>query len=225
MKQNKWALIIIGPLTVAALVMAWLFDNWRSSFWSNVFLGIFGSGLLTVMVAAINYVTERRKALETFWTYGHKAVRTINRYPIDGTDGEKADTVLLMNEFDFQSFGDAYADIDFLFGNKRARKRIYSELYSPIRDIGHKLAAYANKISRLRRYAPDNTGVLRSYIKELDEIFIEEYTEEYAYQDSSTLTVTNRCNKLTDMYYDRFNGFYWKIMYPLKKQEEKENAD
>ena len=225
MKQNKWALIIIGPLTVAALVMAWRCDNWGSGFWCNVFLGVFGSGLLTVMVAAINYATERRKALETFWNYGHKAVRTFNRYPIDGTDNEKADAVLLMNEFDFQALGDAYAAIDFLFGNKKARKRIYSELYSPIRDSGHKLAIYTAKISRLRRYAPENTAVLQSYVKELDEIFIEEYTEKYAYQDSTTLTMTNRCNKLIDMYYDRFNGFYWKIMYPLKKQEEKENAD
>ena len=225
MKQNKWAIIVVSPITVVALLLAWIFDKNEYGFWSNVFLGVFGSGLLTTMVAVINYITERRTALETFWTQGHKAARNFNRYPLDGTDNEKADAVLLMNEFDFQSFGDAYAAIDFLFGNKKARKRIYSELYSPIRDIGHKLALYAAKISRLRRYAPENVAVLQSYIKELDEIFIEEYTGKYAYQDSATLTVTNRCNKLTDMCYDRFSGFYWKIMYPLKKQEEKENAD
>ena len=225
MRQNKWAILITFPLTVVALILAIFFDNAGYAFCSNVFLGVFGSGLLTAMVAAINYATERRKALETFWNYGHKAVRTFNRYPIDGTDNEKADAVLLMNEFDFQALGDAYAAIDFLFGNKKARKRIYSELYSPIRNSGHKLAIYTAKISRLRRYTPENVAILQSYIKELDEIFIEEYTEKYAYQDSATLTVTNRCNKLTDMCYDRFSGFYWKIMYPLKKQEEKESAD
>lgn len=225
MKQNKWAIIVVSPITVVALLLAWIFDKNEYGFWSNVFLGVFGSGLLTTMVAVINYIIERRTALETFWTQGHKAARNFNRYPLDGTDNEKADAVLLMNEFDFQSFGDAYAAIDFLFGNKKARKRIYSELYSPIRDIGHKLALYTAKISRLRRYAPENVAVLQSYIKELDEIFIEEYTGKYAYQDSATLTVTNRCNKLTDMCYDRFSGFYWKIMYPLKKQEEKESAD
>ena len=225
MKQNKWAIIVIFPITVIALLLAWNFDEIGCSFWSNVFLGVFGSGLLTAMVAVINYITERRTALETFWTLGHKAARNFNRYPLDGTDNEKADAVLLMNEFDFQSFGDAYAGIDFLFGNKKVRKRIYSELYSPIRDAGHKLALYTAKISRLRRYAPENAAVLQSYIKELDEIFIEEYTEKYAYQDSTTLTVTNQCNRLTDMCYDRFNGFYWKIMYPLKRQEEKANAD
>lgn len=225
MRQNKWAIIIIFPVTVVALILAWFFNNSCYSFWSNVFLGVFGSGLLTVMVAVINYVTERRNALEMFWAHGHKAARNFNRYPVDGTDNEKADAVLLMNEFDFQTFGDAYAGIDFLFGNKKSCKRIYTELYSPIQDCGDKLAIYASKISRLRHYAPDNTAVLQSYIKELDEVFITEYTEKYPYQETTTLTATNRCNKLTDMLYERFNGFYYKIMYPLKKQEESSNAN
>ena len=72
MKQNKWAIIVIFPITVIALLLAWDFDEIGCSFWSNVFLGVFGSGLLTAMVAVINYITERRTEqdsihkLETF---------------------------------------------------------------------------------------------------------------------------------------------------------------
>jgi len=225
MKQNKWTVFISLPITMVALVCAWLLDYNGNGFWSNVFLGIFGSGMLTFIVAAINYATERRRTLEAFWNYCHKAIRNFNRYPIDGTDSEKADAIMLMNEFDFQAFGDSYAGIDFMFGNRKARKRIYEELYMPVRNGGNKLSECAFNILRLRRYAPDNLPVLRSYIKEMDELLIVEYTEEYPHQDTTTLTITNKCNRFVDECYEKLNGFYWRIMYPLKKQEELSDAD
>lgn len=129
MKENNWTILIGFPLTVAALVGAWYLDGLGQSFWSNVLLGIFGSGFLTIVIAIVGYLTERRKTLESFWTLGHKAARAFNKYPIDGTAEEKIEAILLINEFDFAAFGDAYAAIDFLFGNKKARAKIYKELY------------------------------------------------------------------------------------------------
>lgn len=131
-----------------ALVLAWYLDNLTNQFWSNVFLGIFGSGLLTVMVAVINYITERRKALEDFWIIGNKAAKIFNKYPLDRSLEEKIEAILLINEFDFTAFGDAYAAIDFLFGNKKARKIIYIEIYKPVREAGYTIAECASNIRK-----------------------------------------------------------------------------
>ena len=118
MKENKWTILIGFPLTVVALAGAWYLDSLGKSFGSNVLLGLFGSGFLTLFVALVNYLTKRREALENFWTLGYKAARAFNRYPIDGSPEEKMEAILLINEFDFDAVGDAYAAIDFLLGNK-----------------------------------------------------------------------------------------------------------
>ncbi|MDD6320949.1 MAG: hypothetical protein PUA63_08840 [Oscillospiraceae bacterium] len=219
MKQNKWTVIILFPFTVCALFLAQFFDLQGYPFESNVFLGVFGSGLLTVMVALINYATERRRTLETFWVIGHKAIRAFNKYPIDGSFDDKIESILLINEFDFDAFGDAYTAIDFLFCNKRLKKRIFNEIYCPIRDASYTISNSASNIVRLRRSVPGNAELLEPYVTKVDQELIKTETFE------SKLRGKYVYNRITRMCNDRFEGFYRKIMYPLKKQEEQENAD
>lgn len=222
MRQNKLVLFSLFPLTVIALLLAWVLDSSGYSFWSNVMLGIFGSSLLTVLVSGINYYTERRRILKAFWTAGHKAARNLNRYPICGTISEKADAIILMNEFDFEALRDAYSEINFIFNNKRLKKRIFDELYRPLEDAQGIVRNSADEITRLRRDIPDKPQVLEDYVKAVDDVLIE--TKEYACNDN-TLTIPCTSNKIFAPCYERFNGFYWKIMYPLRKQEEEESAD
>lgn len=213
MKQNKWTIIISLPLTVLAFILAWI-TNWTNNqFWCNVLLGVFGSGLLTFLVAIVNYRTEKRRTLEMFWTYARKAISNLNQYPIDGEISEKADTIILMKEFDRQPLDDTYGEMDFLFANHSVRKRIYNEIYVPIRDAKKEVNITAKKILRLRRYAPDNKGVLQQYIDAIDKILVSEITEEVKIGEE-TRKISVKCNKIADTCYDALNGFYYDTMYP-----------
>lgn len=219
MKENKWAILCVFPLTVAALAGAWHLHV-EKEFWSNVLLGIFGSGFLAIVVATVNYLTERRRALEAFWNLGHKAARAFNKYPIDGTTEEKIEAILLINEFDFDALGDAYAAIDFLFGNKRKKRKIGSEIYAPARDAGRTIADSAFNITRLRRAIPGRMDVLEPYISNVDNVLIKTEVSYHECDDGREIEMTYTCNRMTDLCYDRFNGFYWELMYPWKKSEE-----
>ena len=220
MRQNKWTIYITFPITVVALAGAWCLDVCEEPFWSNVLLGVFGSALLTLLVSCINYATERRKALEDFWTLGHKAVRAFNRYPLDGSLDEKADAILLINEFDFAAFGDAYSAIDFLFGNKKGRNKIYTEIYLPIREAGHTVLVNASQIIRLRRYAPENKKVLEIYITNVDNKLIKQETITEDREDGQKLEMRCISNFLADHCLECFDGFYWRIMYPLRSRKK-----
>lgn len=223
MRQNKWTILIDVPLTVAALIGAWYLDGFEQSFWCNVLLGIFGSGFLTLVVAIVNYLTERRKALETYWVLGHKAARAFNKYPLDGSAEEKIKAILLINEFDFAAFGDAYAAIDFLLHNKKTRAKIYSEIHEPVRDAGHTITDSAFNIARLRRALPDNMKALETYIANVDKKLIKTEVRYCEGEDGREFEMMCTCNRMTDLCYKQFNGFYWKAMYPLKKHEEEES--
>ena len=223
MTQNKWTCLICFPLSVIALFGAWCIAEGVYVFWSNVLLGVFGSGLLTFVVAAINYCTERRKALENFWTLGHKAARAFGKYPIGGNDAEKIESILIIGEFDYAAFDDAYASIDFLFGNKKRKQKIFAEIYRPVRDAGGIVSVSAFNIIRLRRAIPGNMKILERYISEVDKILI---TEEKSYVESETgnkIEVTLTSNRMTDLCIERLDNFYWKTMYPRKKHEEEKS--
>ena len=221
MKQNKWTILISFPLTVATLVGAWYLDAGEQGFWSNVLLGVFGSGFLTLVIAIVNYLTERRRTLESFGTLGLKAARAFNKYPIDGTAEEKIEAILLINEVDFTGFGDAYAAIDFLFGNKKSRKKIYSEIYKPVQETRDTITESAFDIVRLRRAIPGNPALLEPYISNVDNKLIKTEVSYVEYEDGHKVEVKNISNRMTCMIYEKYNGFYRKLMYPLEKREEK----
>ena len=220
MKENKWTILIGFPLTVAALAGAWYLDSLGKSFGSNVFLGIFGSGFLPLLVALVNYLTKRREMLEKFWTLGHKVARAFNKYPLDGSAEEKIEAILLINEFDFDAVGDAYAAIDFLLGDKKTRMKIGSELYVPIRDAGRTIADSAFTIIRLRRAIPGRMDVLEPYIYNVDNVLVKTEVSYHECEDGRQIEVSNICNRMMNLCHDRFNGFYWKLMYPWKKSEK-----
>ncbi len=72
MKNNKqiiWISAIISLLSLVISISNWnvsIFDFKDSDYWSNLFLGIFTSGLMTCIVSLINYKNETRKYINEF---------------------------------------------------------------------------------------------------------------------------------------------------------------
>ena len=225
MRQNKWAIIIIFPVTLAALILAWFLDNYGCSFWSNVFLGVFGSGLLTVMVAVINYATERRKTLEAFWSYGHKAIRNLNRYSPEDELDVKIDILLQMNEFDYQPFDDAYGEICFLFHNKKLRKEITERIYAPIMEARKTISDKSFHFALYKKATEGNRNVMTAFVAEIDELLIERKEHHYPQESGEVFTVKEVSTFKVHNLLSEFNDYYYFVMYPWKKKEATTNAD
>lgn len=225
MKQNKWSILFLSPLTILALLLAWGMDCLSITFWSNVMLGIFGSGLLTVMVAVINYATERRKTLEAFWSYGHKAIRNLNRYSPEDELDTKIDILLQMNEFDYQPFDDAYGEICFLFRNKKLRKEITERIYSPIMEVRNMLSEKSFHFRLHKKASNGNRRVMDIFVSEIDKLLIERKENRYPQENGEMLTVSEVNTYKVHNLLTEFNDYYYWIMYPWKKKETAKDAD
>lgn len=225
MRQNKITILAIVPVTLAALLLAWLFDHWEIAFWCNVCLGIFGSGLLTVMVSIINYQTERRRTLEAFWSYGHKAIKNLNRYSAGDELDTRIDTLLQMKDFDYQPFDDAYRDICFIFHNKKLHKEIAEQIYAPIQEVRIAINARGYDFSEYKKAVNGNQRVMANFVSEIDKLLIERKERCYQREDGENLTVQYTDTYKVHQLLVAFNDYYYGIMYPWKKKEQEDNAD
>ena len=220
MRQNKVTILITGPLTIGALIVAWIMDYCSFEFWCNVFLGVFGSGLLTFMVSLINYITERRKTLEAFWSYGHKAIKNLNRYSADDDLDTAIDAFLQMQNYDYQPFDDAYGEICFFFHNKKLRKEIYERIYYPIMEVREILREKCFHFKLYKKASNGNRRVMADFVAEIDKLLIERkkytYSQENEKTNSCSYTNTYKVHNLLE----EFNGFYYQIMYPWMKKEK-----
>lgn len=224
MRQNKIAILIIGPVTLVSLIVAWVLDYLNLEFWCNVFLGIFGSGLLTVMVSSINYLTERRKTLEAFWSYGHKAIKNLNRYSVDDDLDTAINVLLQMKDYDYQPFDDAYGEICFLFHNKKLRKEITERIYSPIMEVRNVINEKSFHFDQYKKAANGNRRVMTDFVAEIDKLLIERKKHNYPQENGKMFTVSeNKTYKVHQLLVE-FNDYYYWIMYPWKKKE-KEQSD
>ncbi|MDD6505718.1 MAG: hypothetical protein PUF45_09830 [Lachnospiraceae bacterium] len=220
MRQNKIAILIVGPVTIAALIVAWVMDYFNIEFWCNVFMGIFGSGLLTVMVSSINYSTERRKTLEAFWSYGHKVINNLNRYSADDDLDTAIDVFLQIQDYDYQPFDDAYGEICFLFHNKKLRKEITERIYSPIMEIRNIINEKSFHFKLYKKTANGNRRVMTDFVAEIDKLLIERKEHSYPQKNGEMFTVSETNTYKVLELLTEFTDYYYWIMYPWKKKEK-----
>ncbi|GAB6109509.1 hypothetical protein [Fusibacter bizertensis] len=114
---------------------------------SNLVNSLFASGVLILIVYSIEYSIEKRRALESFYLKSHLVINQFVRIDFFGDFdnitqnyvNEKflkcLNTYTEISKYDLNSFDDSFANIDFLLGNFWLRKRIYSQIYRPIRDL------------------------------------------------------------------------------------------
>lgn len=97
-------------ICVASILIAVIFNKICIEFWSNIFIGIFSSGLLALIFSIINYRTERKKTLEEFYTNVKKVLCNFGKYQYGDDPIYAMEAILKMNEFD-------YTALDFSYGN------------------------------------------------------------------------------------------------------------
>lgn len=224
MRENKWIVIIGAPITAVALLLAWKANTSGYDFLSNVLLGVFGSGLLTVLVGVINYLTMRRRTLEAFWSYGHKAISNLNRYSADDDLDTAMDVFLQMAEFDYQPFDDAFGEMCFLFHNKKLHKEIAERIYTPIMEVRNLVREKSFHFKLYKRAENGNRAVMQRFVDEIDKLLIKRQAHDVSRDDGGVLTITETVPYKVLNLRKEFNDYYYWIMYPLAKKEAADNA-
>lgn len=218
MRNSKIATITTSILSIISLIVSILLYSDGKEFASNVFVGIFASSLLTIILSTINYFTERRKVLETFYVSARKAVGNFNRFDNDGDLERSIDILLLMNQFDYTSLDAAYGDICFFFKNKSTHNYIYQKIYKPIIDLSEKINETCWHFEQYRKVENGNKTVMRHFIDELDSMIMTHNIKKVTREDGSQFKPMYTKNKIVEELEKELIGRYYDIMY-LKKRK------
>lgn len=208
---------------MVSLVISIIFQYKSLEYVSNLFAGIFASGLLALLIAIINYCTERKRTLKKFYFYGMKAATNFNHFESDGDLERSIDSVLAMNEFDYLELDNAFGDIHFIFYNKKTRKYIYKSIYELIVKMRKLISCKCFHFKEYRKAANGNSKVMQGFIAQIDAAFIHRTEKKIIHEDGTITDMLSYHNQLVKMLREELNGRFYKIMYPCCK-EEKDNA-
>lgn len=213
MRTNRAAIYILTPLTIISVVLSIILKD-IDSFCSNVLLGVFGSSLLTLIMAILNYFNERRKTCELFYQCAKKAAHNYYKYHVDYDFDKKINTVLLMNEFDYTSLDNAYGDFAFLFNNKKWHKEIGTKIYQITLDAREIITEKSFHFNEYKSEENGNKPIINILINELDEFFYEKNIT--TFNDLPTTIITHN-SIVADKIDSNLVGWYYELMYPNYK--------
>lgn len=228
MKANKLAIILTAIFSVISLVIAAVLNNIsnkQNDFIVNVLIGIFASGLVALIIAIINYASERRKVLEQFSIQMNKVINNYLQFRNDGDFDKSLHSVIDMAEFDYTVLDNLYGEIDFLFNNRKNRHYIYCNLYEPTKDMRKEISLYAKHFQLYYDLPPGNKVVMQDFLNKLDKQMLERKPDIKITLDNGDITTIGVpprymvCENLLN----ELNGEFRRIMYPFERDKEKQN--
>ena len=223
MRNYAKSIYFTAPLTLIALIAAVLLHycvkGTGTEFWCNVCLGIFGSGLLTVLVSCVGYASEKKKTMEGFYYNTLDILRFLSRY--DGSWGRdrKIDFFICYCDMNLVSWDMCFGDMLFLFDfSKKSIKYVFEKIYSPILKFNKTVG---NRSYHLRLYKngdSNNTAVIDKMLAEIESLLI---TEEKSVVESEgkQITVTHVKSLLTNPVLEELYDGYYNLMYRKSQRE------
>lgn len=228
MRIYKNAIITTGLLTIISFIAAVIlyFHTQIDQFWSNALLGVFGSGLLTLLTSIIGYGVERRKTFEGFAYKTKEILHVLNKYQISWGLDEKIVFFLNYHDISKADWDRYYGDFSFIADVQgKNRCYIYTKIYEPILKLNQTI----NKHVWHFRWYEDGTGknkVVGKFIKEIETQLIEETVEIAGTEMSNVdggITMTTTKNKLVCDIQREINGKYYQLMYGKKAYNKGSN--
>ena len=207
MRSNKIAIIWTSIISLVSLIASVVLHLCTCEYISNIFIGIFASGILALMIAIINYRVERRRILEKIYFQGIKACNNFYQFDSNGEIDVLIDTVLDINKFDYSEFDAAYGEIDLMFDiRNKKREYIFSNIYDPIMNVKHEISKICIHFREYKKSTNGNVEMMRLYLDKL----------------KNDINIINVADKVID----ELDGKYFEIMYPHeKKKRSKTHAD
>lgn len=226
MRINKSAILWTCILSASSLILSIVshFCSCANNYLENLFIGIFSSSILALLIAIINYRAERKKTLEKFYSYANKAVANFNRFENNGNLERSINSVLQMNQFDYIELDNAYGDISFIFYYKKNRKYIYDKLYKPILDCRNLIAEKSFHFMKYKKATNGNSRAMQRFVDDIADILLIQKEQKMINSYGVSTVIKTTHSKLSSQLHAELTGRYYKIMYPHVK-EVKNNAD
>lgn len=222
MRTNKPAILWSIVVSLSALTISLLLHYHDEEYYSNLFAGIFASGVLTAMISVINYRAERRKTLEHFYSYAQKAANNYNCFEDEGDLERSIDSILRMNEFDYLELDNAFGDMSFIFNDMETRKYIYEAIYEPTLNLRKLIADKCFHFREYRKVKNGNSRVMRSMVNEVASALMEHSEFESIDEYGHSMVIKTSRNKIVEQLRTELDGRYYEIMYPHAKKETKD---
>lgn len=185
-----------GSISILSFILLIIFAKCKLVY--DVSLAVFGSSLVTFIISIIGYHCERKKTLENLFIAVYKKMAYLSHY-IEGWSFEKKCSFFinfLIN--DYQSVGDAYAQIFFFFDYKdKARKYIFNNLYDKYCNMVNFIYDYYISLSLYLDGRKSNNNEIKKDIKEIEDKLLNA-------EDGSIFC---------DTMINELHGRYYKIMY------------
>lgn len=211
MRENKIAIIWSFAITALSLLLTIVAHCNCYEYISNIFAGIFASGLLTLMIAIINYRIARRRTLECFYSYALKAANNYNLFENDNDLERAIDSVLLMNQFDYLGLDTAYGELCFFCHDAQKRKYIFDKIYSPTVELRRLISEKSFHFMKYRKVSNGNKAVMKEFIEEIDAAIMERATITQSNDPIAQITTTR--NKIVKQLHTELYGKYYELMY------------
>lgn len=224
MKNYAISIYITVPLTAVSLGIALLLhycgNGTEAEFWCNVCLGIFGSGLLTVLVSCVGYASEKKKTMEGFYYSTKSILHQLGSYDGSWDRDRKIDFFVDYYEKEQFVWDSQLGDIFFLFDFSRDNfNYVYNAIYCPIIHLNHELGdrVFHFKLYKNGERIPD--AILDRLISELEPVILkkEQKTVEC---EGNKATIISVKNVLVSSVGKELSGRYYDLMYRKAKRED-----
>lgn len=219
MRENKHAIIATSLLSVLALIGAICLHECRKEFISNIFAGIFCSGVLALLIAIINYRVARKETLEKFYSYARKAAWMYNQLEYNCDVEKTIDSILEINRFDYLELDNAYGSMDFLFNDKKYRKYVFVNIYEPTL-LARKAVTEACFYLKAYRNGFGHQKMAQGKVNEIIDLFIEKEEKQELRNNGSSVKITSYTNKVYAKMMEELSNKYYGLMYPCHKEAE-----
>jgi len=190
MKENVFIIRISGVLTIISILI------YLIGLKENISLAIFGSALLSLIIALINYFILKRKVLEEFYKTIKDRIHFLTEYDNGTNLNEKCKFFIEYYNKDFSDYGLSYANIYFLFDFKgKNKKYIYDNIYCKTFNLSNTIN---NHYWNFRWYV-DGTGKNDEAVKKM------------------VKSIEKNMKIFMDKIPYEFENRYYKIMYGTKQ--------
>lgn len=220
MRIYRNSIIITGLLSIFSIGFAAIlnFVTSADAFWCNALLGLFGSGVLTLITSIIGYCVERRRTFEGF-SYSTRAIlKNINKYQLNWNLDTKVDFFINYHENFSSEWDKYYGDFCFLADKGNAsRKYIYDSIYTPIKRTTDLVGSHIWHFRWHQDGSGRNDVVIGKMVKEVEDTFMTVIIEKPDPESEFTMTETR--NRLVNDVQNELNGYYYDLMYRKKRKK------
>jgi hypothetical protein len=202
------------PFTAISLLISIYANYVNQSFVSNVFIGLFGSGALTVIASIIGYRVERRFALEQFYFDVKRILKVIMQYDYSMGLNEKIDYFINFHSFEQSDIDVSVGRLYFFFDNKETFSYIYESIYNPVCELRNWINLHYWNFRCHKDGSVRNETVMIKYIDEIENVLLGINKHDYG---------TSITPKLSQSIYNELSNKFYILMYgkkAYKKQTE-----